>query len=341
MPYQHSEDILEDKVFLPNLNRLITTATHRTVNAIDNLKRSDLTTSQNGATKTELYRLDKLSEDFRVISTLLLKSFLTTHKTIIHILRFQNEEKEDSNKTVMLHGPDAMSLVREQIEKVFVVTLLCNDPINWTEKYMKDEWRRAFEYRLKLKAENQNLPRFTEFHNKFYEQVEKGKRMFGVSDEEQQAVKFKLNNPNTELPAHLKQFSIKPFPTPGPAKKEVTEQTAKECLERWHWEYKYFCGFNHAGFSKMRFLMLSDRRFKEWFEHSDKEEMYEDKIVQTSLWTSYTACASAMSELLKYFHNDLEINAALIELWKILQERSMLGKAIWNIRAKHFFPLIY
>lgn len=339
MPYQHSEDIIEDSTFLPKLNELITTATYRTVEAVDKLNYKNLTFDF--VNDNELARFERLSDDFRLVTTLLIKSFISTHTSIIHLLRLGNEKNETTKHKVMNYGSDAMSLVREQIEKVFLVTLLCDNPIKWIEVYMKDEWKRAYEYQLNCKAENQNLPRFADFYeNEFHNNFEKGKRNFCISDKEKEAVEFKFNNPNTELPLHLKDHLIKQFPTPGVAKEKISDQTAKEFLERWHWEYKFYCGFNHAGFTKIRFSLMSDRRFSSWFEQSKKEEIYEDKIIFTSLWVSYTAFASATTELLKFVSQDLEVNVALIELWKILQERSLIAKAIWNIRAKHFFPLI-
>ncbi len=99
MSYQHSEDILEDqKVYIPKMNEQMTTATYRIVNAID--------------------ALNNLDGDFRVTVSLLLKSFLFTHKSIITILLKGNEEKyeqglgrEDDKPTDMTLGADAMSLV--------------------------------------------------------------------------------------------------------------------------------------------------------------------------------------------------------------------------------------
>lgn len=101
---------------------------------MDKLKCTDLTPNLNNSSENELEKLEKISNGFCLIVTLLLKSFLSTHTSIIHIHLLKNEEKEKSSKTVMIYGSDAMSLVREQIEKVFVITLLCSDPIKWTEK---------------------------------------------------------------------------------------------------------------------------------------------------------------------------------------------------------------
>lgn len=339
MTYQHSEYIIEDATDIAKLNELLTTATYRSVNAVDKLNYKNLTSEV--VDDDESARLERLSDDFRLVTTLLIKSFISTHTSIIHILRLGNEKNETTKHKVMSYGADAMSLVREQIEKVFLMSLFCDDPIKWIEVYMKDEWRRAYEYQLNCKAENQNLSEFANFYEKeFSGQLEKGKRIFCISEKEKEAVEFKFNNPKTELPPHLKDYLIKSFPTPGAVKEKISDQNAKEFLERWHWEYKFYCGFNHAGFTKIRFSLMSDRRFSRWFEQSKKENIYEDKVIFTSLWVSYTAFASAITELLKFVSHDLDVNVALIELWKILQERSLIAKAVWNIRAKHFFPLI-
>ena len=353
MKYQHEATILDNEIAsIPKLNELITTATYRTISAIDDLSEQIPASITIGLSLEEKRKSEIWFETFLLTSTLFLKSFLTTHTSIIHIHNLGNDKKlspkpEGNNEnTNMLFGADAMSLAREQIEKVFHITLLCEEPIKWTEIYIKDEWKHWYEYKLHLKHENQLLPNFVQYYNTtFLEELKSKKNQHNISDKEQETVDFMFNNPaSKKLPQHLEPFRIKQFPNPGKIKDIVKNYSAKQCLERWHWEYKYFSGFSHVGMSKMNFLFLSDRRFKSKLDQSVKEKVYNDKIFLPSLWVSYTATANAITEvftiLQAYAPNNIEIIVALIELWETLEKKTLIAKAIWNIRAKDFFPTV-
>jgi hypothetical protein len=55
---------------------------------------------------------------------------------------------------------DPMSLAQEQIEKVYVVMLLLEEPERWTERYLKDEWRKTYERHLLDFDERSGLERY-------------------------------------------------------------------------------------------------------------------------------------------------------------------------------------
>jgi len=125
--------------------------------------------------------------------------------------------------------------VREQVEKVFAIALLCDDPDKWSVVYMKDDWRRFYEHYLVQRDETKNLPRIQQFHDVIAPDLLDGfKRKANILDEEQAAIEFKHYNPDLKLPSHLEPFQIKLFPTPGSAKKSVKDADAKPFLERWH-----------------------------------------------------------------------------------------------------------
>jgi hypothetical protein len=343
MTYQHQEDFLRGSQEMAEINRLMIFAINRLVIAVENLKNSVLINDDNKIifSESEAIQLNMHCDNFRLVMKFLLKSFISTHTSIVHIHMLGNEDREKNNKAVKVFGSDGMSLAREQIEKVFVITLLCSDPIKWIDIYMKDEWKRIYEYNLNQKLENENLPEWSNYYqHDFPKYIEHLKVMHNISEEEQEYIDYKFNNPGKPVPPHLKNQKIAPFPTPGLAKKDTNiEKTAKECLDRWYWEYKYLCGFSHAGFAKMRFPIASDRGFAK---SSDQilEDAYTQQITEQSLWASYSASASALTELLKYFSSDLEVVVGLTKFWTLLQNESLLGRAIWNIRAKDFFTLI-
>src|ERR1043166_2682737 len=100
-----------------------------------------------------MLRLDErrdLDAQFALVLRFLLKSFLITHESVIAILLHNNEEKfqkkgNESTPVVSRFGPDAMLLVRDQLEKVFTITLLLSNPERWMKIYNQDDWRRRSE----------------------------------------------------------------------------------------------------------------------------------------------------------------------------------------------------
>src|SRR4051812_41246193 len=74
--------------------------------------------------------------NFQHLGIRLLEVFLFTHRSIVLLL---GKEDEDP-----LLGADALSLAREQVEKVFAVSLLCEDPSR-AKTYLTGSWRRMFE----------------------------------------------------------------------------------------------------------------------------------------------------------------------------------------------------
>jgi hypothetical protein len=68
---------------------------------------------------TAFNKLQDHTPTFRSLTETLFQSFLTTHKSIRLLLR---EAQTDPD-----YASDAMSLVREQVEKVFVIALILDD----------------------------------------------------------------------------------------------------------------------------------------------------------------------------------------------------------------------
>lgn len=85
-------------------------------------------------------RSEDLGATFRHLMADELRQFLGTHKSIRLLMKSREE-----NPSALA---DAMSLAREQIEKVFAVVLLLEEPEPWTLRYLKDDWRRHYERHL-------------------------------------------------------------------------------------------------------------------------------------------------------------------------------------------------
>jgi hypothetical protein len=116
---------------------------------------------------------------------------------------------------------DAMSLTREQIEKVYVVALLLEDPRRWTVSYLKDDWRRRYERFLLERDEHSGLKRYERFYEKaFSDEIESERTGLGITAIEQEYVEWEYRKrPGESVPDEFKEArkSMGRFPTPGRA----------------------------------------------------------------------------------------------------------------------------
>jgi phosphoglycerate-specific signal transduction histidine kinase len=93
-----------------------------------------------------------------------------------------------------------MSLVREQIEKVFVISLLLDDPDKWIPIYFKDDLRRFYKYQfLVLEEERKSLPRFQVDKDKREKILENLKNNADLSDLEKELIEHKFTQPGVPI----------------------------------------------------------------------------------------------------------------------------------------------
>lgn len=303
--FEHSEDIdIDRSVNVHVLDDQMTAVLHRVA---DNLEESNL-----------------LSRSPRQLMSDILRSFIDTHKSIRSLLSHR-----DVNISL---AADAASLVREQVEKVFMVTLLADDPDKWEKIHGKDGWRQMYEYFLQEGLELGNLPKRKEFFSVIGPKlVSEGCKLFGVTDLEKEATEFRFENPGIELPEHLKGHTIEQFPTPGMAVKEVATPK-REFLARWHREYKKLCGYSHVGYKKLILSIMSGRRAN--FSEGDKRAYFDKEILE--LFTeSYISAASSCVEVHPLLEDlSTESIQKIVLFWDELKTDSLLGKTFWEIHAR-------
>jgi hypothetical protein len=311
MTYKHTEDIAGDgSIEWSELNDLARTAVHRIVNSFESLTHSN--------------------NKFKELIALQLEAFLHTQSSIIALLKLKD--------TNILMSADAMSLVREQVEKVFVVALLCDDPDKWVDVYAKDEFQRVYKHHLLVQQERECLPRHQDFYQNIAPPMFDGFMTWAkITPLEKEWIEFKFYNKGKTLPAHLSGAKVEPFPTPGAVITKITDPSKKEFLERWHREYEYICGYSHAGLMKLQLAGMTTRRAPQ-YDPVKREIYYEKEIYGLSLWTGYVAAASACVETLKFLPYDINVLGALEKWWMALRKMSLLAKAIWDLGARDMFP---
>ena len=317
MNYYHDEDITETKEFDANeLDTKMKLCINRIIASFHKLE------------KTHSLTFRSLMEEF-------FKAFLSTHKTIRLLLKEAHKDFDFAS--------DAKSLVREQVEKVFVITLMLDDPNKWMAMYFKDGWRRIYIHKFLIEAEEtKNLPRFVEWKAEVEKRLEVYQGMSGVTSEEKEFVDFKFNNFGTKPPPHLKGLDLQ-FPMPGTIKTLVTDANTKVFLERWHREYIYLCGYSHIGEEKIMPSAMKKTRLSE----GNKNEYLQREIVLPSILISYISAASTCTEAWKFlikYDADLskssDFLSAILDFWEDITQLGLMGKLFWSIHAKNVFPPI-
>ncbi|QIN84639.1 hypothetical protein GBA63_19770 [Rubrobacter tropicus] len=284
-----------------------------------------------------------LGATFGALMADMLRQFLGTHQSIRMLMRSRGE-----NPPAMA---DAMSLAREQIEKVYVVALLLEDPEHWTERYLKDEWRKAYERHLLEADERSGLARYDDFLKEQASGLENERKGLGISDEEKEFVEWRYRNPpGTTTPPHLKAASktMANFPMPAEVIREVSDPQLKDALRRWQREYGYFSGYSHSGFRK---LMPGFIEGNMKLTTAEKEKVVETEYAQ-SIMISYLAaglaCAEAASRALPRRGptgpltaravGDADLLVRLSDLWDLLDRSSLVGRALYEMRARSILP---
>jgi hypothetical protein len=313
MTYKHTEDIdAEGSIECSDLNELMSTSIHRIVNSFESLQHSN--------------------ERFKELIPYLLEAFIHTQTSIIVLLQMKDKNIRTS--------ADAMSLVREQVEKVFVVSLLCDDPDKWTDVYAKDDFQRHYKHYLLMNQEREDLSRYQNYQQNIAPPIiDRFLNWAKITPLEKEWIEFKFYNKGQTLPAHLSGAKVESFPTPRNVIYKIADPTKKEFLERWHKEYVYICGYSHAGLLKLQLAGMTTRRGPR-YDPAKLEIYYEKEIYGASLWTGYIAAASACTETLKYLPYDVNVLGALEKFWAELRRLSLLAKAIWDLGARDMFPKI-
>lgn len=228
---------------------------------------------------------------------------------------------------------DGMSLVREQIEKVFTVALLAEDPCKWREAYLKDGWVRLYKEWLYEKEETANLPRFVESANKNEALLERLRLGLGITEAEKEFVEHKFYYPEQSLPAHLAGSKIDAFPSPKMASEKVSP-ARRGYLNRWHIEYVYFCGFSHVLMDKQIVMQMQrDTSLQAIEPRANLLEVHAGR----GLMGSYMAGACAAADVYT-LTGDIELMVELSSFWTRMTKVSLTAISLWEQGIKQILP---
>lgn len=275
--------------------------------------------------------------------------YKTTHRSLRLILANAYDEQE--------HWlvPDATSLVREQLEKIFIVSLFLDNPRKWILQYSRTAWRNDFE-RFRLETEEYgDLDRHQEFLTKHFpayltkiQKIQIGNRTeVIVSDFARRALEYRWNNPSEERPrwfvsaqkrkkrkySRLRDYikNYFDFPTPGRAAAVITDKQRKEFLYRWHKDYSNVCQYSHVLFGKILIPTMSE--YKDW-QHAEKTEFNGKKLAEQTIFWSMISCATSCALMVNALKNNYGSKDMVKDFWKTLYESSLAGKGYWEMYIK-------
>ena len=178
----------------------------------------------------------------------------------------------------------------------------------------------------------------------------------GITDEEEEFVEWNFENPpwlvkgKREIPEHLTKAkdTIATFPTPGAALRKISDVGLKRALVRLYREYGYLSAYSHAGFEK---LMPSLMEANMELSGSQKQKVIETeyaKSIAFSYLATGMACAEAATRKLPRGPTgssgpprrvaDAQLLVKLSELWDLLQRGSLVGRSLYEMRARHLLP---
>jgi hypothetical protein len=273
----------------------------------------------------------------------------TTHKSIRVILA---RAYESDNFSLI---PDATSLVREQVEKLFIVALFLDNPQRWLLRYARTAWRDDYE-RFRLETEEYGaIDRHQEFLTKhFPETLHRMKRItIGsktetiVSEFAIRALQHRWDIPGDERPSWFVKAQRKKkrkfnrlrdyirdyfdFPTPGRAAATITNLPLRQFLFRWHKDYSAICQYSHALFGKIIIPTMCE--FKD-SAHADKTEYAGKRLAEQTIYWSLLSAATSCALIVRAIKSSLGSEQEVKDFWKVLYGSSLAGKGYWEMYIK-------
>jgi hypothetical protein len=236
---------------------------------------------------------------------------------------------------------DALALARLQLEALYSVCLMVQDP-SFVDIYVKSFWRDNYVRFLLVREECKGLKRFDEYLSQSGPRtLEMLRQGAGVTNDEKATVEFE--ELGTPMPVGMNEAKIKPFPTPMRVIERVTDPEQKRMLMRLYPKYRRLCGFAHGSAQAWMFKNAFWERSPQRSLLSDhqRQDVFEKEVVDPALLHSALSVIQGKCEVAATLYPaDDELKRTVIEGWNVLSEMNLLGRVIWEIRAKSVLGVI-
>ncbi|OFV99263.1 MAG: hypothetical protein A3H28_02710 [Acidobacteria bacterium RIFCSPLOWO2_02_FULL_61_28] len=261
------------------------------------------------------------SESDRNYITSIFEAMQHTHNSI-RILVNPEEPKPTS--------VDALLLARVQLESLYAICLMLEDA-KWVGLYIKDGWKKFYKRFLLEKEESRDLPRLVGFPNEMQPHIDNLTHISGVTEAERRTVEEE--ELGISLPSGITKAKIDRFPTPKGIISKVNDQHRKQMLIRMYAEYEHLSSYVHALPDAIDFKRMFGK-YRDRYPTKGIDGAFQKQVVGPSLIISFLSVIQSASELTCLYPCDIELSATVTEAWNLLTKYSLLGKVIWEIRAK-------
>jgi len=258
------------------------------------------------------------------------KSMRPTHEAIRELLRPENKSPLSVN---------AMPLARLQLETLYSVCLVLDQP-QYLDLYLKHCWKQIYVRHLLMSAECKNLSLIMTELDKQLLALEGLRKLAGVTDEEMATIR--REQLGESLPVGMSSAPIQQFPTPGFVVRKMRDSDRKKMLTRLYFEYQFLCSFVHFSPHPRTFMGFFDDRepFGRMFSTGELENMFQKEIAGPAIWIDFLSIVQSAAEIVSLFPADVELRRAVTDAWAVLSERTIMGRAVWEFRAKKLLGII-
>jgi hypothetical protein len=275
--------------------------------------------------KCALGRSNKLSKPDAPWLGSILEGMLDTHKAIRLLV---GKKVKDATSV------EAMSLVREQIETVFAVALISQEPAKYLRLHRLDGVRKAYTYAEQVFKEQENLPRFdaayrAEMRAIWTDHV----RALGMNEDQIATIIFEATG--DRLPAGRHYDAVEEFPTPGQVLKKV-DSRRKVILERlYRMEYGYYCAFPHVTSVATLHKGILRGEIDHLVESKGKDVFFDKQVAGPAVDTSSNLVLVAATEGYCLCRDEeIDLAAKLTQTWESLKEAYLFTRALWPLRPQ-------
>jgi hypothetical protein len=227
---------------------------------------------------------------------------------------------------------NAMSLVRAQVETLYAMCLIVEDP-NSLSLYLKDGWKKMYIQYLLRREECVGLPRVAAELQPHAIHIERFRVASGVTVAEQQTIdeeELGIARPPGTVQAHIGQF-----PTPKAVLAKINDPDRKLMLRRLYFEYQFLCGHVHFSPPSVILSTILDYRqpLYQQSTSSQKYEIFQKEIVIPALGFDVLSVVQSCSEFVAIYPSDMDLVNAIADGWRHLTKNWFVGRVVWQMRT--------
>jgi hypothetical protein len=211
----------------------------------------------------------------------------------------------------------------------------------WVDRYLRDGWRKSYAQFLLQREETRNLPRFDGYSKKDGPfNLGMLRQLLGVTEAQQRTIDHdELDQP---MPTGMVLDRLPRFPTPSGVLNQLAPSSKRRMLERLYPEYVRLCSFAHGlpDATLFKTMLNKDSRFRGLFSEASLRDMSQRDVAERSFIISVISIVQSTAELTTHYSTNVDLVAAVVQAWKDLSDGALLGRAIWNIRARALLGVI-